>query len=278
MGRYANRIARGRFQLHGKEYSLAINNGPNCLHGGKLGFNAKVWDATQVNPHAVVMKYTSPYGEEGFSVRWSSGWPSPSPTPTNWLSSIAPRPTRRPSSTSLTMVSSPSLASPILPPRSTTSFLEVNADHYLPIDDTSIPTGEIRRVEGTPFDFRTMKPVAQDIEADDEQLRHGAGYDHCFVLNKHEEGELTLAARVKEPTSGRTMTVYTTEPGVQLYTDNWADGYQGQHGATFPRRSAICLECQHFPDSPNHPYFPSVVLNPGEEYTRKTIYQFGVEK
>ena len=133
-------------------------------------------------------------------------------------------------------------------------------------------------MEGTPFDFRTMKPVAQDIEADDEQLRHGAGYDHCFVLNKHEEGELTLAARVIEPTSGRTMTVYTTEPGVQLYTDNWADGYQGQHGATFPRRSAICLECQHFPDSPNHPYFPSVVLNPGEEYTQKTIYQFGVEK
>ena len=157
-------------------------------------------------------------------------------------------------------------------------LLEVNADHYLPIDDTSIPTGEIRQVEGTPFDFRTMKPVAQDIEADDEQLRHGAGYDHCFVLNKHEEGELTLAARVKEPTSGRTMTVYTTEPGVQLYTDNWADGYQGQHGATFPRRSAICLECQHFPDSPNHPYFPSVMLNPGEEYTQKTIYQFGVEK
>ena len=141
-----------------------------------------------------------------------------------------------------------------------------------------IEQGEIRRVEGTPFDFRTMKPVAQDIEANDEQLRHGAGYDHCFVLNKHEEGELTLAARVKEPTSGRTMTVYTTEPGVQLYTDNWADGYQGQHGATFPRRSAICLECQHFPDSPNHPYFPSVVLNPGEEYTQKTIYQFGVEK
>ena len=139
----------------------------------------------------------------------------------------------------------------------------------------SIPTGEIRFVKGTPFDFRTPKAIGQDIDADHEQIKNGAGYDHCFVLNKREEGELSFAARIMEPVTGRTMEVYTTEPGVQLYTDNWADGYKGQHGATFPRRSGICFEAQHFPDSPNRPYFPSVVLSPGEQYKQKTIYKFG---
>ena len=154
---------------------------------------------------------------------------------------------------------------------------QINADFYLPIDETSIPTGEIRKVEGTPFDFRTPKPVGQDIDADCEQIKNGAGYDHCYVLNKREVGELSFAAKIVEPKSGRTMEVYTTEPGVQFYSDNWADGYKGQHGATFGRRSALCFEAQHFPDSPNHPYFPSVVLKPGEVYTQKTIYKFGVE-
>ena len=153
----------------------------------------------------------------------------------------------------------------------------INADFYIPIDDTSIPTGEVRSVEGTPFDFRTMKAVGRDIDADDEQTRNGAGYDHCFVLNKREPGELSFAAKIFEPATRRTMEVYTTEPGVQVYTDNWATGYPGQLGATFPRRSAICFEAQHFPDSPNRAYFPGVVLCPGEEYTQTTIYKFGVE-
>ena len=153
---------------------------------------------------------------------------------------------------------------------------EINADYYLPIDETAIPTGEIRFVKDTPFDFRQPKPIGQDINADNEQIKNGAGYDHCFVLNKKEEGELSFAARVTEPVSGRVMDVYTTEPGVQFYTDNWADGYKGQHGATFPKRSAVCFEAQHFPDSPNHPYFPSVILRPGEQYKQKTIYKFGV--
>jgi aldose 1-epimerase len=157
-------------------------------------------------------------------------------------------------------------------------LLEINADFYLPIDETSIPTGEILKVAGTPFDFRTQKAVGQDIDADNEQIKNGAGYDHCFVLNKHEVGEMTFAARLLDPNSGRTLEVFTTEPGMQVYSDNWATGYKGQHGATFPRRSAICFECQHFPDSPNRPYFPSVVLNPGEQYTQKTIYKFGVQK
>ena len=156
-------------------------------------------------------------------------------------------------------------------------FREINADFYLPIDNTSIPTGEIRFVEGTPFDFRSPKPVGQDINADNEQITNGAGYDHCYVLNKKEEGELSFAARITEQKSGRTMEVFTTEPGVQLYTDNWADGYSGQNGATFPRRSGICFEAQHFPDSPNSPYFPSVVLKQGEQYKQKTIYKFGIK-
>ena len=147
-----------------------------------------------------------------------------------------------------------------------------------PIDDTSIPTGEILKVEGTPFDFRAPKPLGQDIDAGDEQIKNGAGYDHCFVLNKKEFGELSFAAKVVEPVSGRTMEVYTTEPGVQLYTDNWADGKDGQCGATFPKRSSVCFEAQHFPDTPNRPYFPNVVLKPGEQYKQKTIYKFGVEK
>ena len=154
---------------------------------------------------------------------------------------------------------------------------EINADFYLPIDETSIPTGEIRFVKDTPFDFRTPKSVGQDIDADNEQIKNGAGYDHCYVLNKKEVGELSFAAKITEPVSGRTMEVYTTEPGVQLYTDNWADGYKGQNGATFPRRSGICFEAQHFPDSPNRPYFPSVVLNPNEQYKQKTIYKFGIQ-
>ena len=154
---------------------------------------------------------------------------------------------------------------------------QINADFYVPIDDTSIPTGEIRSVKGTPFDFTTPHEVGERIDADDEQTKNGAGYDHCFVLNKKEPGELSFAAKIYEPGTGRTMEVYTTEPGVQVYTDNWADGYKGQLGATFPRRSAICFEAQHFPDSPNRPYFPSAVLKPGETYTQKTIYKFGVE-
>jgi aldose 1-epimerase len=133
-------------------------------------------------------------------------------------------------------------------------------------------------VKNTPFDFTTPHEIGKRINNDDAQLKNGAGYDHCFVLNKKEPGELSFAARIIEPVSGRLMEVYTTEPGVQVYTDNWADGYKGQHGATFPRRSAICFEAQHFPDSPNRPYFPSVVLKPGEIYRQTTVYKFAVSR
>lgn len=277
IGRYGNRIKDGKFTLNGKEYQLAINNGPNALHGGPTGYHARVWDATQVSDSAVVLKYTSSYGEEGFTGEVNV-WVAYSWTDANELVIKYQATTNKLTIINLTNHGFFSLAG-IANPTPTIDDLvcEINADFYIPIDNTSIPTGEILKVAGTPFDFRTPKPVGQDINADDEQIKNGAGYDHCFVLNKKEEGELSYAAKIYEPHSGRTMEVYTTEPGVQVYTDNWADGYPGQNGATFPRRSAICFEAQHFPDSPNRPYFPSVKLKPGEPYTQKTIYKFGVK-
>ena len=275
VGRYGNRIAKGKFQLHGKEYSLPINNGPNSLHGGKKGFNAKVWDALQMNDTTLVLNYVSAYGEEGFSGELKTTVIY-SFTDDNELVIEYMAKTNKKTVINLTSHGFFSLAGIANPTPSIENLeCEINADFYIPIDEVSIPTGEIRFVKGTPFDFRTPKTIGQDIDADHEQIKNGAGYDHCFVLNKREEGELSFAARIMEPVTGRTMEVYTTEPGVQLYTDNWADGYKGQHGATFPRRSGICFEAQHFPDSPNHPYFPSVVLNPGEQYKQKTIYKFG---
>ena len=264
--------------MHGKEYQLPINNGPNSLHGGKKGFNAKVWDATQMNEHSLVLEYTSPYGEEGFSgeVKTTVVY---SFTDDNELVIDYMATTNKKTIINLTSHGFFSLSGIANPTASIENLIcQINADYYLPIDETSIPTGEIRFVKNTPFDFTSPKAVGKDIDADDEQIRNGAGYDHCFVLNKKEEGELSFAAKIVEPVSGRTMEVYTTEPGVQVYTDNWADGYKGQNGATFPRRSAICFEAQHFPDSPNHPYFPSVVLKPEGKYTQKTIYKFGVEQ
>ncbi len=277
IGRYGNRIKDGRFTLHGKEYHLAINNGPNALHGGPTGFHARVWKAIQMSENTLVLNYVSAYGEEGFSgeVKTTVVY---SFTDENELVIDYLATTNKQTIINLTNHGFFSLAGIANPTPTIDSLIcEINADFFIPIDNTSIPTGEILKVEGTPFDFRKPKPVGQDIDADDEQIKNGAGYDHCFVLNKKEPGELSFAAKITEPASGRTMEVYTTEPGVQLYTDNWADGYKGQNGATFPRRSGICFEAQHFPDSPNRPYFPPVVLKPGEQYKQKTIYKFGVE-
>ncbi|MBQ3992932.1 MAG: galactose mutarotase [Bacteroidaceae bacterium] len=277
VGRYGNRIARGRFTMNGKEYKLAVNNGPNHLHGGPTGFHARVWDAEQLNEQELILRYVSAYYEEGFpgelhmTVKYSL-------SEENELSIEYFGTTNKKTVVNMTSHGFFSLAGIATPtPSAMNNVVQINADFYIPIDDTSIPTGEILKVEGTPFDFRTPHVVGERIDADDEQIRHGAGYDHCFVLNKNEPGELSFAAKVVEPDSGRTMEVYTTEPGVQFYSDNWADGFPGTHGATFGRRSALCFEAQHFPDSPNRPYFPSVLLRPGQAYTQKTIYKFGVE-
>jgi len=278
VGRYGNRIAKGRFTLNGKEYHLAINNGPNHLHGGPTGFHARVWDAEQIDEQTLVLRYVSAYYQEGFpgeltmTVRYSI-------TDDNELVIDYRGTTNKKTIVNMTSHGFFSLAGIANPtPSAMNVVCQINADYYIPIDETSIPTGEILKVEGTPFDFREPHVVGDRIDADHEQTKRGAGYDHCFVLNKQEPGELSFAAKIVEPNSGRTMEVYTTEPGVQFYSDNWADGYKGQQGATFPRRSALCFEAQHFPDSPNHPYFPSVVLRPGEVYTQKTIYKFGVDK
>ena len=157
-------------------------------------------------------------------------------------------------------------------------IVTINADFYTPIDEVSIPTGEIAKVEGTPMDFRAPHTVGERIDDKFQQLIFGAGYDHCYVLNKMESGSLDLAATCKDPESGRIMEVYTTEAGVQLYTGNWLNGFEGAHGATFPARSAICFEAQCFPDTPNKPHFPSATLLPGDEYQQITVYKFAVEE
>lgn len=277
IGRFGNRICKGRFTLGGKEYQLAINNGPNALHGGPTGFHAQVWDAVQMNEQSLALSLISPYGDEGFTgevkINVEYTWTDDNELKIDYLAT-----TNKKTIINLTHHAFFSLAG-VANPTPTIDDLEceVNADFYLPIDETSIPTGEILKVEGTPFDFRTPKLVGKDIEADDEQIKNGSGFDHNYILNKKEPGELSLACRLKDPKSGRVLETYTTEPGLQFYSGNFLSGIKGQHDATFPKRSGLCFEAQHFPDTPNRPYFPTVILKPGEIYTQKTVYKFDVE-
>lgn len=278
IGRFGNRICKGRFTLGGKEYQLAINNGTNALHGGPTGYHTKVWDAIQMNEQSVVLSLLSPYGEEGFTgevkITVEYTWTDDNELKIDYLAT-----TNKKTIINLTHHAFFSLTG-IGNPTPTIDDLEceVNADFYLPIDETSIPTGEILKVEGTPFDFRKPKAIGLEINADNEQIKNGSGYDHNFVLNKKEVEELSFAARLHDPNTGRTMECWTTEPGLQVYTGNFLYGFNIQNGCTAPRRSAICLEAQHFPDSPNRPYFPSVVLNPEDTYRQTTIYKFGVKE
>ena len=277
IGRYGNRICKGRFTMNGKVYSLAVNNGPNHLHGGPTGFHARVWDAEQINEKELVLRYISAYYEEGFPGELSMAVKY-SLSDDNELTIDYRGTTNKKTIVNMTSHGFFSLAGIANPtPSAMNNICQINADFYIPIDETSIPTGEILKVEGTPFDFRKPHAVGDLIDADNEQIKNGAGYDHCFVLKKNEPGELSFAAKISEPVSGRYMEVYTTEPGVQFYSDNWANGFPGSHGATFGKRSALCFEAQHFPDSPNRPHFPSVVLRPGEIYKQRTIYKFGTE-
>ena len=277
IGRYGNRICKGKFTMNGKEYTLACNNGVNHLHGGPTGCHARVWDAEQVNDQELVLRYTFAYYEEGFpgelrmTVKYSL-------TNDNEFVIDYRGTTNKKTIVNMThhaFFSLTGIANPT--PTQLDCELQINADFYLPIDETSIPTGEILKVEGTPFDFRTPKLVGKDIEADDEQIKNGSGFDHNYILNKKEPGELSLACRLKDPKSGRVLETYTTEPGLQFYSGNFLSGIKGQHDATFPKRSGLCFEAQHFPDTPNRPYFPTVILKPGEIYTQKTVYKFDVE-
>ena len=279
VGRYANRIAGGQFTLEGKTYTLVQNNGPNHLHGGLKGFKDQIFEAipmkTPEGP-AVRFKYLSHDGEEGYpgnlqvSVTFTL-------TNDNELKIKYLATTDKPTIVNLTNHSYFNLAGEgsgdIL-----NHELMIVADNYTPVDDTLIPTGEIAPVAGTPLDFTTPHKIGERIgelirEEGDDPFR---GYDHNFVLN-NQTGELALAARAKESSTGRVMEVYTTEPGVQLYTGNWVNT-RGKEGKLYEQFSGFCLETQHYPDSPNHPDFPSTVLRPGEVYSTVTIYKFLVEE
>lgn len=278
VGRYGNRIEKGKFLLDGKEYQLAINNGPNHLHGGPTGFHARVWDAEQTNEQTLKLHYVSADGEEGFPGKLYIHVVYQLSDDNEFIIKYSAT-TDKKTICNMTHHGFYSLSG-LADPTATidNNIVTINADYYLPIDNTSIPFGDIAKVEGTPFDFRTPHVVGCRIDDKTQQIEFGAGYDHCFVLNKREAGSLTFAAKCVEPNSGRVMEVYTTEPGVQVYTSNWHNGFAGWHGTTFPRRSAICFEAQHFPDTPNKGHFPSCVLNPGEEYKQTTIYKFSIEK
>ncbi|MDR0939450.1 MAG: galactose mutarotase [Mediterranea sp.] len=279
IGRYGNRIAKGRFTLYGEEHTLAVNNGPNSLHGGPTGFHARVWDAEQEEEGVVRFHYISPDGEEGFPGTLEVEMTYSLDNEENALTIEYSATTDKATMINLTNHGFFNLAGIATPTPSIEGHLvEINADFYIPIDEVSIPTGEILRVEGTPMDFRAPHTVGERINQKFGQLINGAGYDHCYVLNKTEAGSYDLAAICKDPASGRVMEVYTTEPGVQLYTGNWLNGFAGAHGATFPARSAICFEAQCFPDTPNRPYFMPAVLEPENEYQQITTYKFGIEQ
>ena len=275
-GRYANRIAKGKFSLDGKEYSLAINNAPNTLHGGKVGFDKKLWKriAGGNGRASVSFEMTSPDGDEGYPGALHTvvtyTW-----TDANELKIDYKATTDKATVLNLTNHSYFNLAGAgngtILKHE-----LTLNCDSFTPTDDTLIPTGEIRNVAGTPLDFTTPHVIGDRINDTYKAMVQGKGYDHNFIINGK---GLRQAARVVEPNSGRTLDVLTTEPAVQLYTGNFLDGtIVGKANKVYPHRGGFCLETQHYPDSPNHPSFPSTVLKPGDTYTQTTIYKFGVSK
>jgi aldose 1-epimerase len=289
VGRYGNRIAGGRFTLDGAAIQLARNNGANHLHGGNKGFDKVVWRGSPFDRDGsvgVAFTYTSPDGEEGYPGTLTASVTS-TLTPRNELMLDYRATTDKATPINVTNHSYFNLAG-----RGRGDILQhllmLDADRYTPTDDTQIPTGTLAPVQGTPFDFRTPTAIGARIDADHEQLRRGGGYDHNFVLNRGSDArlpaarlvegkgarsEMQHAARVVEPSSGRTLDVATSEPGVQFYAGNNLD--LARNG--FARRSGFCLETQHFPDSPNHPNFPSTILRPGQTFESKTVFTFGVK-
>jgi len=277
IGRYGNRIAKGKFTLDGKEYTLAVNNGPNALHGGLKGFDKVVWEprilASFEGP-ALELRYTSPDGEEGYpgSLAVTAIYTLKND---NSLTLEFTAVTDKDTIVNLTAHSYFNLAckGDIL-----NHVVMIPADLFTPVDSTLIPTGELRPVEGTPFDFRTPTAIGARINEDNQQLKFGNGYDHNWIINKP-PGKLGLMARVSEPTSGRVMEVWSTEPGLQFYSGNFLDGKNiGKGGWVYKFRNGFCMEPQHFPDSPNKPNFPSVVLKPDQVYQNTIIYKFSVQK
>ena len=279
IGRVGNRIAKGRFTLNGVEYKLAVNNGENHLHGGIKGFDKVIWAGNELKMKtgpALVLDYISNDGEEGYpgklTVRVIYTL-----TNNNELKIDYSATTDKDTVINLTHHSYFNLAGEgngdILNTRVT-----INADRFVPTDAGSIPLGELRKVSGTPFDFLTPHAIGERINQDDEQIKFGSGYDHTWVINGR-PGVMRFAATAYEPTSGRVMQVWTTEPGMQFYTGNFLDGtLTGKAGKLYPRRSGFCFETQHYPDSPNHPSFPTTTLKKGTTYRSTTIYRFSSKR
>jgi aldose 1-epimerase len=273
-GRTANRIAGGRFVLDGAEYPLAVNNGPNSLHGGIKGFHAVVWDLVQASERKLDLSYLSVDGEEGFPGNLKVAL-SYELTDDDALAITYRAETDRATIINLTNHSYFNLSGEG-DPSIGDHLLQMDADLFLPTDAVAIPLGPQREVAGTPFDFRQPRAIGERIATPNEQLAFGNGYDHNYIIRREVPG-LAHAARVVAPKTGITMDVYTTEPGVQLYTGNYLDGgFEGKNGHRYPQRSAFCLETQHYPDAVHHKEYPSVTLRPSVRFESKPIYRFSV--
>lgn len=278
IGRYGNRIAKGKFSLDGTEYTLAQNNGENSLHGGVKGFDKRVWNATtEESDDSIKLKlnYLSADMEEGFPGNLNTTV-TYTLNKDNSLDVLYEATTDKTTVVNLTQHAYFNLSGDF----STTILdhvVQINADKFIPVDGGLIPTGELRPVEGTPFDFREPQLVGKEIDANNEQIQLGGGYDHCWVLNDQNAGYRSVASAY-HPATGRNLEVLTDEPGIQFYTGNFLDGtLPAPNGGTYAKRSGLCLETQHYPDSPNQPEFPSVTLTPGETYTTKTTFKFSTK-
>ena len=275
-GRYANRIAKGRFTLDDKEYRLTVNKEPNHIHGGPTGFHKSIWEG-RVEENRVVFAIDSPDGQEGYPsdlyVEAVYDWDDDNRLELTLLAQT----------NGATIINLTNHAYFNLAGAGNCDIkghtLRINASHFLPTDRTLIPTGELRSVEGTPMDFRTAKAIGRDIDADYEPLIYGSGYDNCWPIDGWEEGVIREAALLTDPTSGRTMRVLTDQPSVQVYTANHLGGCPlGKGGKVYDDYAGVAIECQGYPDAPNKPHFPSQVLRKGERYERHIIFEFGIEE